>query len=156
MPKLIGVQGRDVADFMTVIQATPLHYVVEEKMEARNRNQATLTVTYCPTLAALEKGRCRERHPPLQTGVLCHTGHTRQAVQSGDGGQMPDHASQEGQAGHLLSLGVQDTLKRINMACFVINGRSCRRTPNRLRSLSPESAGSVKTELQPAVRESAR
>ena len=52
---LIGVQGRDVVDFMRVIQATPLHYVVEETMEAQNRNRATLTVTYCPTLAALEK-----------------------------------------------------------------------------------------------------
>ena len=55
LAKLIGVQGRDVADFMTVIQATPLHYVVEEKMEAHDRNRATLTVTYCPTLAALER-----------------------------------------------------------------------------------------------------
>ncbi len=55
LAKLVGVVGRDVVDFMTVIQATPLHYVVEEKMEAQNRNQATLTVTYCPTLAALEK-----------------------------------------------------------------------------------------------------
>jgi len=55
LAKLVGVEGRDVVDFMTVIQATPLHYVVEEKMEAQNRNQATITVTYCPTLAALEK-----------------------------------------------------------------------------------------------------
>ena len=55
LARLIGVQGRDVVDFMTVIQATPLHYVVEESMEARNRNHATLTVTHCPTLAALEK-----------------------------------------------------------------------------------------------------
>jgi hypothetical protein len=52
---LIGVQGRDVVDFMRVIQATPLHYVVEETMEAQNRNRATLTVTHCSTLAALEK-----------------------------------------------------------------------------------------------------
>ncbi|HWR70754.1 MAG TPA: DUF6125 family protein [Dehalococcoidia bacterium] len=52
---LIGVQGRDVVDFMRVIQATPLHYVVEETIEVQNRNRATLTVTYCPTLAALEK-----------------------------------------------------------------------------------------------------
>jgi len=55
LAELIGVEGRDVVDFMRVIQATPLHYVVEEKMEAQDRNQATLTVTYCPTLAALEK-----------------------------------------------------------------------------------------------------
>jgi hypothetical protein len=55
LAKLIGVETRDVVDFMRVIQATPLHYVVEEEIEARNRNQATLTVTYCPTLAALEK-----------------------------------------------------------------------------------------------------
>jgi len=52
---LIGVQGRDVVDFMKVIQATPLHYVVEETMEAQDRNRATLTVTHCPMLAALEK-----------------------------------------------------------------------------------------------------
>lgn len=52
---LIGVQGRDVVDFMRVIQATPLHYVVEETIEAQNRNLATLTVTHCPTLVALEK-----------------------------------------------------------------------------------------------------
>ena len=55
LANLIGVQGRDVVDFMTVIQATPLHYVVEEKIEAQNRNHATLTVISCPTLAALEK-----------------------------------------------------------------------------------------------------
>ena len=55
LAELIGVEGRDVVDFMTVIQATPLHHVVDEKMEARSRNKATLTVTYCPTLAALEK-----------------------------------------------------------------------------------------------------
>jgi len=55
LAELIGVEGKDVVDFMTVIQATPLHHVVEEKMEALSRNQATLTVTHCPTLAALEK-----------------------------------------------------------------------------------------------------
>jgi len=52
---LIGVQGRDVVDFMRVVQATPLHHVVEETMQAQNRNRATLTVTHCPTLVALEK-----------------------------------------------------------------------------------------------------
>ncbi|MBN2098477.1 MAG: hypothetical protein JW753_02655, partial [Dehalococcoidia bacterium] len=55
LAQLIGVEGRDVVDFMRVIQATPLHHVVEEKVEAQSRNRATLTVTYCPTLAALEK-----------------------------------------------------------------------------------------------------
>ena len=55
LAELIGVQGRDVVDFMRVIQATPLHHVVEEKIEAKNRNHAILTVTLCPTLAALEK-----------------------------------------------------------------------------------------------------
>jgi hypothetical protein len=55
LAELIGVEGKDVVDFMTVIQATPLHHVVEEEMEAQSRNQATLTVTHCPTLAALEK-----------------------------------------------------------------------------------------------------
>jgi hypothetical protein len=55
LARLIGVEGRDVVDFMTVIQATPLHHVVEEEMVAQSRNQATLTVTHCPTLAALER-----------------------------------------------------------------------------------------------------
>ncbi len=55
LAELIGVEGRDVVDFMTVIQATPLHHVVEEEMEAHSRNHAILTVTHCPTLAALEK-----------------------------------------------------------------------------------------------------
>jgi hypothetical protein len=40
---------------------------------------------------------------------------------------MPDHASREGQAGHLLLLGVQDTLKRLNMAHFVAKD-ACRHT----------------------------
>jgi Family of unknown function (DUF6125) len=55
LAQLIGVEGRDVVDFMRVIQATPLHYVVEERIEAQSRNQATLTVIHCPTLVALEK-----------------------------------------------------------------------------------------------------
>ena len=55
LAQLIGVEGRDVVDFMRVIQATPLHQVVEETMEAHDRNRVTLTVTHCPTLAALEK-----------------------------------------------------------------------------------------------------
>ena len=55
--------------------------------------------------------------------MLGHTGKARQAVQSGDRGRMPGHASQDEQAGHLLSLGVQDRLKRINLP--VVQGRAC-------------------------------
>lgn len=53
--RVIGVQGRDVADFMKVLQARPMHFTHEERMEAVTRNDAVLTVTQCPTLVALEK-----------------------------------------------------------------------------------------------------
>ncbi len=70
--------------------------------------------THChplPNTGSAGERRCREGCPALQAGMLCHTGQTRQAVQSGDRGQMPDHASEKRQAGDFLSLGVQDRRK---------------------------------------------
>jgi hypothetical protein len=55
MAELIKVSGKDVVDFMKVLQARPLHLVIEEKMKVINRNDVVLTVTHCPTLKALEK-----------------------------------------------------------------------------------------------------
>jgi len=52
--ELIKVPGRDVVDFMKVLQARPLHLVLEERMEVINRNDVVLTVTHCPTLEAVE------------------------------------------------------------------------------------------------------
>ena len=53
--ELLGVKGKDVVDFMKVLQARPLHFVIEEKIEVINRNDVMLTVAHCPTLVALEK-----------------------------------------------------------------------------------------------------
>jgi hypothetical protein len=62
---------------MKVIQATPLHYVAEEKMEAQSRNQATLTVTSCPTLAAPEKEDVGRDTPHCR--LACSVTRTRHA-----------------------------------------------------------------------------
>jgi Family of unknown function (DUF6125) len=55
LAKLLGVQGRDVADYMKVMGPRPEGLVLEEKVEVLNRNDAIRTVIYCPTIAALEK-----------------------------------------------------------------------------------------------------
>jgi Family of unknown function (DUF6125) len=55
LARLLGVQGRDVADYMRVIEPRPEGLVLEERVEILNRNDAIRTVTYCPTIAAMEK-----------------------------------------------------------------------------------------------------
>jgi hypothetical protein len=55
LAKLLGVQGRDVADYMKVMHPRPEGLVLEEKVEILNRNDAIRTVTYCPTIVAMEK-----------------------------------------------------------------------------------------------------
>ena len=55
LARLLGVQGRDVADYMKVMGPRPEGLVLEEKVEVLNRNDAIRTVTHCPTIAALEK-----------------------------------------------------------------------------------------------------
>jgi len=52
---LLSVRGRDVADYMKVMGPRPEGLVLEEKVEILNRNDAIRTVTYCPTIVAMEK-----------------------------------------------------------------------------------------------------
>jgi len=52
---LLNVQGRDVADYMRVMGPRPEGLFIEETVEILNRNDAIRTVTFCPTIAALEK-----------------------------------------------------------------------------------------------------
>ncbi|MBL7120088.1 MAG: hypothetical protein ISS53_05335 [Dehalococcoidia bacterium] len=51
---ILDVRGTDVADFMKLLQTRPMHFVIKEEIEVIDRNDALLTVTHCPTLAALE------------------------------------------------------------------------------------------------------
>jgi hypothetical protein len=55
LARLLNVQGRDVADYMKVMDPRPEALHIEERVEVLNRNNAIRTVTYCPTIAALEK-----------------------------------------------------------------------------------------------------
>lgn len=55
LARLLNVQGRDVADYMKVMDPRPEALHIEERAEVLNRNNAIRTVTYCPTIAALEK-----------------------------------------------------------------------------------------------------
>ena len=55
LARLLGVQGRDVADYMKVMHPRPEGLVLEETVEVLNRNDAIRTVTYCPTIVAMEK-----------------------------------------------------------------------------------------------------
>lgn len=55
LAKLLNVQGRDVADYMKVMNPRPEALAIEERVEVLNRDDAIRTVTYCPTIAALEK-----------------------------------------------------------------------------------------------------
>jgi len=52
---VLNVRGDDVVDFMKLMQTRPMHLVIKEEMEIVNRNDAVITVTYCPTLATLEE-----------------------------------------------------------------------------------------------------
>ena len=52
---LLGVKGRDVADYMKVMHPRPEGLVLEESVEVLDRNDAIRIVTYCPTIVAMEK-----------------------------------------------------------------------------------------------------
>lgn len=79
LARLLGVEGRDVADYMKVMQPRPEGLVLEETVELRSRNDAVRSVTYCPTIVAMEKegqgrdaihcmaacARMREKHTSL-------------------------------------------------------------------------------------------
>ena len=66
LAQLIGVEGRDVVDFMRVIQATPLHYVVEEKMEAQKPQPGHAHRHPLPNTGSAGERRCGEGCPALQ------------------------------------------------------------------------------------------
>ncbi len=55
LARLVDVGSRDVVDYMKVLRPRPEGLVLEETVEVLNRNDAIVTVTYCPTIAALEK-----------------------------------------------------------------------------------------------------
>jgi len=59
--KQLNIQGNDVTALMKAIQITPWFQEMQYRMETRNRNSTTLTITYCPILDALEReGEGRE------------------------------------------------------------------------------------------------
>src|SRR4030042_4464269 len=59
--RLLNIQGNDVAAFVKGMQISPWFRVIESKFELSDHNNATLTITNCPTLNALEKeGEGRE------------------------------------------------------------------------------------------------
>ena len=53
--RILDIRGNDVVDFMKILQARPIHFVIKEKISVKNRNDAVLTVVRCPTLEALER-----------------------------------------------------------------------------------------------------
>ncbi len=72
LAKLLGVEGRDVADYMKVMDARPDGLVLEESVRILDRNDAIRTVAYCPTIAALEKeGQGRDAiHCTASCGIM--------------------------------------------------------------------------------------
>ena len=69
LARLLNVQGRDVADYMKVMAPRPEGLFIEETVEVLNRNDAIRTVTYCPTIAALEKEG--EGRDAIHCGATC-------------------------------------------------------------------------------------
>jgi len=68
----LNIRGNDVAAFMKALQLTPWCQKMKYEMEIQSPNKAIFTVTYCPTLDALEKegkGRqvpiCAEVEPKI-------------------------------------------------------------------------------------------
>ena len=55
LARLLGVEGRDVADYMKVMGPRPEGLVLEEEVKILNRKDAIRSVTYCPTIVAMEK-----------------------------------------------------------------------------------------------------
>ncbi len=59
--KQLDIRGNDVFALMKAIQLTPWFLYMRYKIDIKNHNNATLTITRCPTLEALEKeGEGRE------------------------------------------------------------------------------------------------
>ncbi|MBN2098653.1 MAG: hypothetical protein JW753_03550 [Dehalococcoidia bacterium] len=55
LARLLDVKKRDVAGYMKVMHPRPEGLVLEETVEILNPNDAIRTVTYCPTIVAMEK-----------------------------------------------------------------------------------------------------
>ena len=51
----LNIQGNDVVTLMKAMQLTPWFRKIKCEVNIKNNNNATLTVTHCPTLEALEK-----------------------------------------------------------------------------------------------------
>ena len=59
--KQLNIQGNDVIALMKAMQVTPWFHKIKCEVSIKNSNSATMTVTHCPTLEALEKeGNGRE------------------------------------------------------------------------------------------------
>jgi len=72
LTEILNINGHDVVAFMKALQLTPWCQKTQYEMEIESPNRATFTVTYCPTLDALEKegkGRqvpiCAEIEPKI-------------------------------------------------------------------------------------------
>ncbi len=78
LARLMGVQKRDVADYMRVMHPRPEGLVLEETVEVRGRNDAVRTVTYCPTIVAMEKeGQGRDAIHCMAACLKMRKKHTR-------------------------------------------------------------------------------
>lgn len=51
----LNIRGSDVVSLMKALQIAPWFQHMQSEIEIQNRNKATLAITYCPTLDALEK-----------------------------------------------------------------------------------------------------
>ena len=58
----LNIKGNDVLSFMKTLQISPWFIHTKYHMDMKDNNNATLTVTHCPTLDALEKeGKGRQK-----------------------------------------------------------------------------------------------
>ena len=55
LARALGIEGRQVADYVKVLQARPQHVLFAEEWEVPGRDRAVHTVRRCPTLLALEE-----------------------------------------------------------------------------------------------------
>jgi len=51
----LKIRGNDITSFVKATQLCPWFQLIESKIEINGKNSASLTVTYCPTLNALEQ-----------------------------------------------------------------------------------------------------
>ena len=57
----VRIRGHDIIALMKALQISPWSLIMKSRIEIKNQNSAMITVTYCPTLDALEEeGKGRE------------------------------------------------------------------------------------------------